>query len=85
MIPTHLRQACEGLYNIDIYEDKSQAVEDRVNDLISQMTIKEKAGSMFIDIVKVSFENESIKNRKRQITRARRGKNLSAVVNLFYE
>ena len=20
-IPTHLRQACEGLYNIDIYED----------------------------------------------------------------
>ena len=21
-IPTHLRQACEGLYNIDIYEDK---------------------------------------------------------------
>ena len=47
---------------LDIYEDKSQAVEDRVNDLISQMTIKEKAGSMFIDIVKVSFENESIKN-----------------------
>jgi beta-glucosidase len=47
---------------LDVYEDKSQAVEDRVNDLISQMTIKEKAGSMFIDIVKVSFENESIKN-----------------------
>jgi len=41
---------------LDIYEDISQSIDDRVNDLISQMTIEEKAGSIFIDITKVTFE-----------------------------
>lgn len=41
---------------LDIYEDKNQSVENRVNDLISQMNIKEKAGSIFIDITKVTFD-----------------------------
>ena len=41
---------------LDIYEDKSQSIDDRVNDLISQMSIEEKAGSIFIDITKVTFE-----------------------------
>ena len=41
---------------LDIYEDKNQSINDRVNDLISQMTIEEKAGSIFIDITKVTFE-----------------------------
>ena len=31
----------------DIYEDPSQAIEKRINDLLSQMTIEEKAGLMF--------------------------------------
>ena len=33
---------------MDIYEDKRQPVEARVNDLLSQMTLEEKAGTMFI-------------------------------------
>ena len=41
---------------LDIYEDKSQSIDDRVNDLITQMSIEEKAGSIFIDITKVTFE-----------------------------
>ena len=41
---------------LDIYEDIRQSIDDRVNDLISQMTIEEKAGSIFIDITKVTFE-----------------------------
>ena len=46
---------------LDIYEDKNQSVENRVNDLISQMTIEEKAGSVFIDITKVTFEGSESK------------------------
>lgn len=46
---------------LDVYEDKRQTTEKRVNDLISQMTIEEKAGSLFIDITKVTFEgSESV-------------------------
>lgn len=33
---------------MDVYEDKSQPVEKRIEDLIKQMTIEEKAGMMFI-------------------------------------
>ncbi len=32
----------------DVYEDKTQPIEARVNDLISQMNVEEKAGMMFI-------------------------------------
>jgi beta-glucosidase len=34
---------------LDIYEDPRQPIEARVEDLISQMTIEEKAGSLFIN------------------------------------
>jgi len=34
---------------LDIYEDPRQPVEARVEDLLSQMTLEEKAGSMFIN------------------------------------
>jgi len=33
---------------LDVYEDNRQAIEDRVDDLLSQMTIEEKAGSMLL-------------------------------------
>jgi beta-glucosidase len=34
---------------LDIYEDPRQPIEDRVDDLLSQMTLAEKAGMMFIN------------------------------------
>lgn len=34
---------------MDVYEDKSQPTEKRIDDLIKQMTIEEKAGMMFIN------------------------------------
>ena len=36
---------------LDVYEDNRQNIGDRVDDLISQMTIEEKAGSMFINMI----------------------------------
>ncbi|WP_106147563.1 glycoside hydrolase family 3 protein [Flagellimonas meridianipacifica] len=36
-----------GNGSLDVYEDIDQPLQDRVNDLISQMTIEEKAGLMF--------------------------------------
>ena len=36
---------------LDVYEDNRQSIDDRVDDLISQMTIEEKAGSMFINMI----------------------------------
>jgi beta-glucosidase len=32
---------------LDFYEDPSQSIEDRIEDLLSQMTLEEKAGLMF--------------------------------------
>jgi beta-glucosidase len=34
---------------LDIYEDSRQPIEERVEDLLSQMTLEEKAGTMFIN------------------------------------
>src|ERR1044071_8573628 len=34
---------------LDIYEDPRQPVEARVEDLLSQMTLEEKAGTLFIN------------------------------------
>ncbi|MEZ4963268.1 MAG: glycoside hydrolase family 3 N-terminal domain-containing protein [Saprospiraceae bacterium] len=34
---------------LDVYEDRSQPIEKRVEDLLSQMTLEEKAGTMFIN------------------------------------
>jgi beta-glucosidase len=38
----------------DVYEDANESIENRVEDLISQMTIEEKAGSLFINMVGVN-------------------------------
>lgn len=38
---------------LDIYEDARAAVEDRVDDLLTQMTLEEKAGVMFINFTPV--------------------------------
>ena len=38
---------------LDIYEYKNQTINNRIDDLISQMTIEEKAGSMFITMIGV--------------------------------
>ncbi len=36
---------------LDVYEDSRKPVDDRVSDLLSQMTLEEKAGTMFITMV----------------------------------
>jgi len=36
---------------LDVYEDSRKPVNDRVSDLLSQMTLEEKAGTMFITMV----------------------------------
>lgn len=38
---------------LDVYEDARAPVEERVNDLLNQMTLEEKAGVMFIDFTPV--------------------------------
>jgi hypothetical protein len=38
---------------LDVYEDKRQPVELRVSDLLNQMILEEKAGTMFINMTKV--------------------------------
>ena len=43
---------------LDIYEDPTQPVSARVEDLLSQMTIEEKVGLMFIDFVPVSKDSD---------------------------
>lgn len=39
---------------MDVYEDKSQPFEIRINDLLGQMTVEEKAGMMFINGARVN-------------------------------
>ena len=39
---------------MDVYEDKSQPIEKRIDDLIKQMTMEEKAGMMFINGARVN-------------------------------
>jgi beta-glucosidase len=39
---------------MDVYEDKKQPVDARINDLLQQMTIEEKAGMMFINGARVN-------------------------------
>src|SRR5437867_13069930 len=41
---------------MDVYEDPKQPVEARINDLLKQMTIEEKAGMMFINGSRVNDE-----------------------------
>jgi beta-glucosidase len=39
---------------VDVYEDASKPIEDRINDLLNQMNLEEKAGMMFINGVRVN-------------------------------
>ena len=39
---------------LDVYEDSKQSIDARINDLVSQMNLEEKAGMMFINGAKVN-------------------------------
>ena len=41
---------------LDLYEDRRAAIRDRVEDLLAQMTLEEKAGAMFITMISVSMD-----------------------------
>lgn len=41
---------------LDIYEDSRQNINSRVDDLLSQMTLEEKAGTMFATMISVSYD-----------------------------
>ena len=45
---------------LDVYEDSTQSVEARVEDLLQQMTLAEKAGTMFINFTPVGAEGELV-------------------------
>ena len=47
---------------MDVYEDKSQPIEKRIDDLLKQMTLEEKAGMMFINGARVN-EDGSIEDK----------------------
>ena len=44
--------------NLDVYEDSRQPIESRVSDLLGQMTLEEKAGTMFFGIINVGSTGE---------------------------
>ncbi len=43
---------------LDIYEDESQSIEERINDLLSQMNLEEKAGMMFMNGAAISKDSK---------------------------
>ncbi|NQU51869.1 MAG: glycoside hydrolase family 3 C-terminal domain-containing protein [Bacteroidetes bacterium] len=43
---------------LDIYEDTRANLEDRVDNLVSQMTVEEKAGSMFVTMIGMTSKGE---------------------------
>ena len=45
---------------LDIYEDDRNSTEERVNDLLSQMTLEEKAGTMFISMIGMTKKGEHL-------------------------
>lgn len=45
---------------LDIYEDSRAPLNDRVEDLLAQMTLEEKAGTMFITMIATSDDGEVI-------------------------
>ena len=47
---------------MDVYEDKSQPIEKRIDDVLKQMTLEEKAGMMFINGARVN-EDGSIEDK----------------------
>jgi len=45
---------------LDIYENSDETIEDRVNDLVGQMTIEEKAGTMFVTMIGMTSKGDPI-------------------------
>lgn len=45
---------------LDVYEDISASIEERVDNLVSQMTLEEKAGTMFITMLGMTDEGNPI-------------------------
>ena len=45
---------------LDAYEDSRKSVEDRVNDLVSKMSLEEKAGTMFLNMIGMTPEGDPI-------------------------
>ena len=43
---------------LDVYEDSRAAIEDRVSDLLAQMTLEEKAGTMFVEMIGMTPEGD---------------------------
>jgi len=44
--------------NLDVYEDSRADIEDRISDLIGQMTLEEKAGTMFVSMIGMTSEGD---------------------------
>jgi beta-glucosidase len=44
--------------SLDIYENPAFTVEERVNDLVNQMTLEEKAGALFVNIIGTTPDGE---------------------------
>lgn len=45
---------------MDVYENPNASIEDRVDDLVGQMTLEEKAGSMFITMIGTTDDGEPL-------------------------
>ena len=45
---------------LDVYEDARASIDDRVNDLVSKMTLEEKAGTMYITMIGMTPDGEPI-------------------------
>ena len=43
---------------LDVYEDSRAAIDDRISDLITQMTLEEKAGCLFVSMIGMTSEGE---------------------------
>ncbi len=44
--------------SMDVYEDAGAAIEDRVSDLLSQMTLEEKTGTMFVSMIGMTSKGD---------------------------
>ena len=45
---------------LDVYEDQRASVEDRVQDLVSQMSLEEKAGAMYITMIGITPDAQPV-------------------------
>jgi len=45
---------------LDVYEDPRVDIEDRISDLIGQMTLEEKAGTMFVSMIGMTSEGDPV-------------------------